>query len=74
MRRPNRDQEIKSDAARGTSAAARVATKEATPLTVTEQQVLRQALEDLDDPMLWHRVPQSLDQLSDELEHIQHRE
>ena len=48
----------------GTSAATRAAINEHIPLTISEQRVLEQALDDLDDPVSWHRVPQSLDQLS----------
>jgi hypothetical protein len=52
----------------GTSAATRAAINEDIPLTISEQRVLEQALDDLDDPVLWHQVPQSLDQLSVALE------
>jgi hypothetical protein len=52
----------------GTSAATLAAVRGGIPLTIGEQRVLEEALGDLDDPVLWHQVPQSLDQLSASLE------
>ncbi len=52
----------------GTSAATRAAINEDISLTIDEQRVLARALDELDDPALWHQVPQSLDQLSSTLE------
>jgi hypothetical protein len=58
----------------GTSAATRAAINEYIPLTIDEQRVLEQALDELDDPALWHQVPQSLDQLSSALERTRNLE
>lgn len=56
----------------GTSAAARAAINEDTPLTISQQRVLQPALDELADPVSWHQVPQSLDQLSLALERTEH--
>ena len=58
----------------GTTAATRAAVRGDIPLTIGEQRVLDQALDDLDDPMSWHRVSHSLDQLASELEGAEHLE
>ncbi len=52
----------------GTTAATRAALSVDTPLNISEQRALDEALDELDDPALWHQVPQSLDQLSSALE------